>query len=91
MVKAAVVHKAAINMLTVSNRTGCLVTGSADKTVKCFDIRTGEGKNLNRVKLLKTTDSVMCGQLLDEGNLCVVGCSDGNIISYDLSKGGKGG
>ena len=79
MVKAAVVHKAAMNMLNVSSRTGLLITGSADKTVKCFDMRSGEGKNLNRVKLLKTTESVMCGQLLDEGNLCVVACSDGNV------------
>ena len=79
MVKAAVIHKAAINFVGVSPRTNLLITGSADKTVKCFDIRSGEGKNLNRVKLLKTTDSLMCAQLIDDGNLCVVGCADGNI------------
>ena len=91
MVKAAVVHKAAINMLTVNSHTGHIVTGSADKTVKCFDMRSGEGKNLNRVKLLKTPDSVLCGQLLDGGNLAMVGCSDGNLVAFDLSQGGKTG
>lgn len=50
MVKAAVVHKAAINMLTVASCTSHLVTASADKTIKCFDLRGGEGKNLSRVK-----------------------------------------
>ena len=78
-------------MLGVSARTGNLVTGSADKTVKCFDLRGGEGKNLARVKSLTTSDSVLCGELLDSGNLCVVGQADGNIAAFDLSQGGKTG
>lgn len=89
MVKAAVVHKASINVLGVSARTGHIVTASADKTVKCFDIRGGSGKNLSRVKLMKTTDSVICGEILDRGNLGVFGCADGNLVSFDLAKGGE--
>ena len=85
MVKAAVVHKAAINMLGVSASTGHLVTGSADKTIKCFDMRSGEGKNLSRVKMRTVSDSVLCGELLDQGNLCIVGSADGKITAFDLS------
>lgn len=48
-VKAAIVHKAAINMLTVGE-SGHIVTASADQMVKKFDMRGGEGKNLHRVK-----------------------------------------
>ena len=84
MVKAAVVHKAAINMLTVNPRTGHIVTASADKTMKCFDMRSGEGKNLQRVKLCNTPDGVLCGELVDNGRLAMLGCADGNVIAYDL-------
>ena len=91
MVKAAVVHKGAINMLGVSARTGHLVTASADKTVKVFDMRGGEGKNLSRVKMRTASDSILCGELVDEGNLCLVGGADGNLTAYDLGQGGKTG
>ena len=91
MVKAAVVHKAAINMIQVSQSTGYIVTASADKTAKCFDLRGGEGKNLSRVKTLENSDSITCGKILDHGNLCMLGSVDGNITAYDLSSGGKDG
>ena len=85
MVKAAIVHQGAINMIEVSPSTGHLVTASADKTVKCFDLRAGEGKNLSRVKALQVEGSINCGQLIDRGNLCMLGYSEGNITAFDLS------
>ena len=72
-------------MIEVSPSTGHIVTASADKTVKCFDLRAGEGKNLARVKALQVSGEIKCGELLDRGNLCMVGCSEGNITAFDLS------
>jgi hypothetical protein len=54
------------------------VTGSADKTVKSFDIFN----NFKSVHVMKTTDAVFCGKVLE--NICIVGCGDGNILAYDL-------
>ena len=92
MVKAAVVHKSsAITMLQISQSTGNIVTASSDKTVKCFDLRGGEGRNLSRVKILQNSAPIKCGKLLDHGNLCMLGGSDGHLSAYDLAQEGKSG
>ena len=64
MVKAAVVHKGAINMLTVRPSTGHLVTGSSDGKLKVFDMRSGSDKNLSRLRMLTATSAITCGELL---------------------------
>jgi WD40 repeat protein len=71
------VHNAAINMLATTT-TGYAVTGSADKTLKTFDIFN----NCAAMSTLKATDAVFCGEVLD--NLVVVGCGDGNILGFNL-------
>lgn len=53
------VHGGAINMLDTS-MSGLIVTGSADKSVKVFDIFN----SCKAVSAMKTTDAVFCGQLL---------------------------
>jgi len=73
------VHKAAINMLKAS-LSGYIVTGSADKTIKTFDIFN----SLAPVASMKTTDAVFCGEVIQ--NLTIVGCGDGNILCFDLDK-----
>jgi WD40 repeat protein len=70
------VHGGAINMLD-SSPSGFVVTGSADKSIKVFDV-------LNSYKptsVLKTTDAVFCGQVIQ--NLILVGCGDGNILGFN--------
>ena len=48
-VKSAAVHRGAINFLAVSQMTGNLVTGSADRELKIFDLRAGSGQQLQAV------------------------------------------
>ena len=72
----------------MSSNTGNIVTGSADKEVKCFDLRGGSGSNLAAVLSIQSTDAVFCGELLDGGNLCMTGCGDGNIVAFDMQRGG---
>ena len=48
-VKTGQVHRGAINFMKVSPMTGHIVTGSADKEVKLFDLRQGSGSNLSCV------------------------------------------
>lgn len=55
-----------------------IVTGSADKTVKKFDIISG----FKPLAVMSTTDAVFCGKVLK--NLAITGCGDGNIIAFDL-------
>lgn len=74
------VHKAAINLLRSSFQTNLLFSGSADKTIKVFDIRK---VLLEEVALLQTTDAVFCGDLY--GGVLVAGCGDGNLLGYDLN------
>ena len=38
---------------------------------------------------MQATNAVFCGELLDYGNLIVVGAGDGNILAYDVSRGGE--
>jgi len=55
-----------------------IVTGSADKTVKKFDIING----FKPLAVMKTTDAVFCGKIIQ--NLAIAGCGDGNILAFDL-------
>ena len=65
VVKAAFVAKAAVNFLQISpTNPNLLVTGSADKILKSFDLRKGEGKNLSRVKQMKARESILCGEIV---------------------------
>jgi WD40 repeat protein len=80
-VASQLVHKAAINFLTIYN--GLVVTGSADKTIKMFD-----PTDLQRpIVQMNATDAVFCGEVVD--NLIVAGCGDGNILVFDSKKGGE--
>jgi len=53
------VHKAAINLLETS-LSGFAITGSADKTVKTYDILNG----FKPISVMNTTDAVFCGKVL---------------------------
>lgn len=55
-----------------------LVTGSADKTIKLFDI----SNNFKQIGVMKTTDSVFCGDIYN--SFIAVGCGDGNLVAYNL-------
>lgn len=55
-----------------------IVTGSADKTVKKFDIIN----NFKPLAVMKTTDAVFCGKVID--NIAIAGCGDGNILAFNL-------
>ncbi|MCQ2817360.1 MAG: hypothetical protein MJ252_08865 [archaeon] len=70
-------HKAAINFLGTTNND-LLVTGSADKTIKIFDMTN----DFNQVGELKTADAVFCGDIC--GSILAAGCGDGNLLVYDL-------
>ena len=71
------VHQGAINMLDTS-LSSFIITGSADKTVKKFDIING----FKPLAVMNTTDSVFCGKVIQ--NLAIAGCGDGNILAFDL-------
>ena len=87
MVKAAVVAKAAINALEVASNN-LLVTGSADKLLKCFDLRAGEGKNLQRVRQIRAPASILCGTVAGN-SLAFAGCGDGNVYGFNLMCGSQ--
>mmetsp|Transcript_27065 Transcript_27065/g.20249 ORF Transcript_27065/g.20249 Transcript_27065/m.20249 type:complete len:90 (+) Transcript_27065:732-1001(+) len=57
-----------------------IITGSADKTVKKFDIING----FKPLGVMKTTDAVFCGKTLH--NITLVGCGDGNLLAFDLDQ-----
>ena len=63
-----------------SNLSSFIITGSADKTVKKFDIMT----SFKPVAVMNTTDAVFCGKVFD--NLAIAGCGDGNILAFDLDQ-----
>ena len=90
LVKAAVVAKAAINVLDMANHSNGnhIVTGSADHMIKLFDMRAGEGKNLSRVRQIKVQEPVLCGDIIPGGDLLVVGGGKGNLYTYDIQQGG---
>lgn len=64
-----------------SNESNLIVTGSADRTLKVFDISTG----FQEIMKMKATDSVLSGDL--RKNLAIVGCQDGNILAYNIDTG----
>ena len=74
------IHAGAINFLECSSQS-YLVTGAADKSVKVFDIL----RDLRPLSQMETTDAVFCGKTLD--NLILVGCGDGNLLSYEAESG----
>ena len=53
------VHQGAINMLETS-LSSFIITGSADKTVKKFDIING----FKPLAVMNTTDAVFCGKVV---------------------------
>jgi hypothetical protein len=55
-----------------------IITGSADKTVKKFDIFN----SFKPIAVMNTTDAVFCGKVIN--NLAITGCGDGNILAFDL-------
>jgi WD40 repeat protein len=73
------IHKGAINLLETSGNF--LLSGSSDKTIKICDI----SNNLKEVSSMKTTDSILCGELFED--LIFVGCQDGNMLCYDINIG----
>lgn len=56
-----------------------IITASSDKTIKILDIQN----NFNEITCLKTTDSVVCGDIFE--NFLALGCADGNMLGYDLN------
>lgn len=74
-------HTGAINFLATSNLSNIAFTGSADKTIKVFDILN----NFSEISSMKATDAVFCGAL-HESSFLTVGCGDGNLLGYDLNK-----
>ena len=53
------IHGGAINMLETS-MSGFIITGSADKTVKKFDIMN----SFKPVGVMNTSDAVFCGKVI---------------------------
>lgn len=72
------VHGGSINLLTVSH-DGKIVTGSADRTIKIFDLKQG----LKPIATMNATDAVFSGEVID--NLILVGSGDGNLLAYDIT------
>lgn len=60
------------------------MTGSVDQMIKLFDLRAGEGRNLQRVRQMKVPEPILCGEVLPAGDIVVVGGGKGNIFAYDL-------
>ena len=56
-----------------------IVTGSADKTLKKFDVISG----FKQAASMTTTDAVFCGKII-QNNLAITGCGDGNILAFNL-------
>jgi len=56
-----------------------IITGSADKTLKKFDIISG----FKQMASMNATDAIFCGKVVNN-NLAIAGCGDGNILAFDL-------
>lgn len=80
LIKKERVHGGAINFLDTS-LSSFIITGSADKTVKKFDVMSGFKLRAS----MPATDAVFCGKIVNN-NLAIVGCGDGNILAFDLDK-----
>ena len=72
------IHKMAINFVGTTE-SNLLITGSADKTLKVFDMNKG----FKVINELKSTDAVFCGDIC--GNVVAAGCGDGNLLCYNLN------
>ncbi len=70
-------HSGAINFLE-TNYSNMLVTGSADKNIKLYDIKN----NFKLIGTMKATDAVFCGDIYE--SFIAVGCGDGNLLAYNL-------
>ena len=58
--------------------------------LKVFDLRAGEGRNLQRVRQMKVPEPILCGEILHGGSdIAIVGGGQGNIFAYDLQEGGQ--
>jgi len=75
-VKQERIHGGAINMLAVTD-DGLIVTGSADRKIKFFDLTAG----LKCVGEQNCTDAIFCGKVV--GDLALAGCGDGNLLAFD--------
>ena len=84
--QSAQIHSGSINFVGMTDTTH-LVTGSADKTVKVFDMRNTGGLK-KPLQTFKCTDAVFCGELV-ANKLAVVGTGDGNLLAFDISGGTK--
>ena len=80
LIKKERIHGGAINFLDTS-LSSFIVTGSADKSVKKFDVMSGFKLRAS----MPATDAVFCGKIVNN-NLAIVGCGDGNILAFDLDK-----
>ena len=70
-------HGGAINFLG-STQSSLIISGSADKTVKMWDVFSGM-QNLGE---MQTTDAVFCGDIYKD--ILFVGCGDGNMLAFNL-------
>jgi WD40 repeat protein len=83
-IESGQIHGGSINFLTMT-QTGHIVTGSADKTVKVFDLKSGLKKPL---MTYKCTDAVFCGDVV-ANRIITVGTGDGNLLAFDLQGRGQ--
>jgi len=73
------VHGGSVAMLEV-NLSNLVITGSADKTVKVFDI----SDNFKQLGSMTAKAIVCCGSIHE--NIAIAGCGDGNMIFYNLDE-----
>lgn len=70
------IHSGAINAVKV-NDFGQVITASADKTLKLFDIASG----FKQAGVMKASDAVFCVETFED--ITIAGTGDGNILAYD--------
>lgn len=61
----------------MNNLKKIVITGSADKTLKIFDIASG----FKHFGTMKSTDAVFCLETFDD--ITIAGSGDGSILAYD--------
>ena len=71
------IHNGSINLID-TNYSNMIITGSADKSIKIFDIT----KSFKQIAQMKTTDSILCGDV--NNSFIAVGCIDGNMLAYNM-------
>ena len=54
-----------------------MITASADKTLKLFDIASG----FKQAGVMKASDAVFCVETFED--ITIAGTGDGNILAYD--------